>query len=77
MSEAFFVVELTAPIVLEGCRGTIEHRMAFWDALVWATAKLNQVPYVLTEDAEHGSSVEGVTYLNPFDARFDPTTLSA
>lgn len=38
---------------------------------------MNGVPYVLTEDAEHGRFLEGVSYLNPFDARFDLAPLLA
>jgi len=39
---------------------------------MWGAARLDQIPYVLTEDAEHGRTVEGVTFLDPFDERFDP-----
>ncbi|MBI4507486.1 MAG: PIN domain-containing protein [Chloroflexi bacterium] len=65
------VLDLTAAIVVEGCHGASEHGLAIWDALIWAVAKLNQVPCVLTEDAEHGRVVEGVRFLNPFAAAFD------
>lgn len=65
------LLDLTPAVVLEGCRGSADHQMAIWDALIWSAAKMNGVPYVLTEDAEHGRSLEGVTYLNPFDPRFD------
>lgn len=65
------VLDLTSSVVLEGCRGSAAHQMSLWDALIWSAAKMNGVPYVLTEDAEHGRVLEGVTYLDPFDARFD------
>lgn len=45
--------------------------MHFWDGLIWAAAKLNQVAYVLTEDAPHGRTVEGVQFLNPFSPEFE------
>ena len=48
------VLELTPLAVLEGCRGTVEHGLSFWDALIWAVAKRNRIPYLLTEDAAHG-----------------------
>ncbi len=51
------------------------HSLSVWDALIWAAAKLNQVPYVLTEDSEHGRLLEGVCYLNPFAPEFDFTVL--
>ena len=65
------VLRMTPSAVLEGCRGSLQHQMSLWDALIWAVAKLNQVPYVLTEDAEHGRFLEGVRYLNPFVPEFD------
>ncbi len=65
------VLDLTGPVVLEGCRGATLHGLSLWDALVWATAKLNQVPCVLTEDVPHGRFLEGVRFLNPFDSSFE------
>ena len=70
------VLELTPQAVLEGCRGTVEHGLSFWDALIWAVAKHNRIPYLLTEDAEHGRFLEGVRFLNPFDPAFDLNALS-
>src|SRR2546425_3498812 len=69
------VLEVTALVVLEACRGVQVHGFSFWDAQVWAAAKLDQTTYVLTEDAEHGQSVEGVTFLDPFGAQFDAGAL--
>lgn len=69
-SRACRVVAVTPAVVLEGCRGAQAHHMSIWDALIWAAARLNQVPYVLTEDAPHGRFLEGVRFLNPFHAEF-------
>ena len=65
------VLDVTALVVLEACRGVQVHGLSFWDAQIWAAARLDQTTYVLTEDAEHGRSVEGVTFLDPFGPRFD------
>ncbi|HUG55481.1 MAG TPA: PIN domain-containing protein [Candidatus Limnocylindrales bacterium] len=65
------ILDLTPPVVLEACRGSAAHQLSIWDALIWASAKMNGIPYVLTEDAEHGRFLEGVTYLDPFDPRFE------
>lgn len=70
LSRACRVVDVTPAVVLEGCRGVVAHGMSLWDALIWAAAKLNQVPYVLTEDAEHERFLEGVRFLNPFTPEF-------
>lgn len=65
------ILNLTAAAVLEGCRGAGEHSLSIWDALIWATAKLNQVPVVLSEDFVDGAFLEGVRFLNPFAPAFD------
>ncbi|MBI2952680.1 MAG: hypothetical protein HYY30_00060 [Chloroflexi bacterium] len=44
---------------------------------IWAVARLKQVPYVLTEDNEHGRYLEGVRFLDPFDPSFDLHFLAA
>ena len=71
------VLDLTSAVALEGLRGGTRYELSPWDAHVWAIAKLDQVPYVLTEDAEHGRVLEGVRYLDPFDPSFDPLVVSA
>jgi predicted nucleic acid-binding protein len=45
--------------------------MSYWDALVWATARLNQISVVLSEDFQEGRILEGVRFMNPFGAGFD------
>lgn len=69
------ILDLTPAVVLEGCRGSTEYALSIWDALIWAVGKLNQVPYVLTEDAEHERFLEGVRFLNPFHPSFDLASL--
>jgi hypothetical protein len=46
--------------VLEAVRGVQRYRLSYWDALIWATAKLNGVPNVLSEDFNTGSQLEAV-----------------
>lgn len=53
-------------IVHEAVRGVIEHNFSYWDAQIWATARLNQIPIVLSEDFSHRRLVEGVRFINPF-----------
>jgi predicted nucleic acid-binding protein len=45
---------------------TEQHRMSFWDALLWATADRIGVRYLLTEDFQDGRMLGGVTFVNPF-----------
>jgi predicted nucleic acid-binding protein len=42
------------------------HRLSFWDALIWATARDAAVPILYTEDFQHGRELEGVRFINPF-----------
>lgn len=65
------VLDLTPGAIVEGARVAVRRQLSIWDALIWAVARLNGVPYVLTEDAEDGSTLEGVTFVNPFADDFD------
>ena len=65
------VVNMTPTIVLEAARGVIDHQLSFWDALIWATAKLNQISVILSEDFRSGASLEGVRFINPLSEAFD------
>ena len=62
--------------VLEALRGVREHQLSYYDALIWATARLNGIPFLLSEDGQDGRFVEGVRNLNPFNPGFDPQLLS-
>jgi len=68
--QSWAVVDLTGFIVLEAARGVREHQFNFWDAQIWATARLNQVPVVFSEDFTDGAVIEGVRFVNPFAKSF-------
>lgn len=42
------------------------HRLAFWDAMLWASAQRAGVRHLLTEDMQDGFVLQGVTFVNPF-----------
>ncbi len=69
-SRSFAVLDLTPAIVLEAARGVREHRLAYYDAQLWAAAKLNQIPIVFSEDFTSGSVLEGIRFVNPFAPDF-------
>ncbi|MBI2893625.1 MAG: PIN domain-containing protein [Deltaproteobacteria bacterium] len=75
LERAFPVLHLTPAVVLEAVRAVKAHRLSYWDAQIWAAAKLDQIEIVLTEDFDSGSVLEGVEFLDPFSADFDPATL--
>jgi predicted nucleic acid-binding protein len=53
-------------VVLEALRGVLRYRLSYYDAQIWAVARLNHVPVVLSEDFSAGSEIEGVRFENPF-----------
>lgn len=67
---AWTVYETSGFVVLEAARGVRDHQLSYWDAQIWATARLYQLPVVLSEDFSSGSSLEGVRFVNPFDPAF-------
>jgi predicted nucleic acid-binding protein len=74
-AQTWTVFDLTPLIVLEAIRGALRYQFAYWDGLIWATAKLNSVPTVLSEDFNDGALIEGVRFRNPFQPAFDPMAL--
>lgn len=64
------ILPITSLIVLEAVRGAGDHRLPYWDAQIWATARLNQVPIVFSEAFQAGSVLEGVRFVNPFAEDF-------
>ena len=66
----FPVYNLTPMIILEALRGVREHQASYYDAQIWASARLNQIPVVFSEDFNQGI-LEGVRFVNPFLPDFD------
>lgn len=66
----FPVLPLTPAVVLEAVRGVRDHRLAYYDAQIWAAAKIGQIPSVLSEYFNSGGAVEGVSFINPFAPAF-------
>jgi len=48
------------------------HRLAFWDAMLWASAQRAGVRHMLTEDFQDGFVLQEVTFINPFSRENDP-----
>jgi predicted nucleic acid-binding protein len=64
------IFDLTPLIVLEAGRGARDHGLPYYDAQIWAAARLNQVTVVFSEDFSDGQVLEGVRFVNPFSADF-------
>ncbi len=59
------VLQLNEIIVMEAIRGAQDHSFSYWDSLIWATARLNQVAIIASEDYTSGSYIEGIRFFNP------------
>jgi len=44
------------------------HRLAFWDAMLWGAAQRAGVRHLLTDDLQDGFELAGVRFVNPFEA---------
>ena len=66
------VLEATGLVVLEAVRGVREHALSYRDAQVWAVARMNQVPVILSAELDAGRVVEGICFVNPFAEGFVP-----
>lgn len=60
---AWTVFDTSTLVVLEAARGVRDHQRNYWDAQVWATARLFQLPIVLIADFAPGSTLEGVRFV--------------
>jgi len=71
----FTVYDTTIAVVEEALRGVVRYGFSYYDAQIWAVARLNRIPVVLSEDFCDGSTIEGVRFVNPFADGFDPHAL--
>lgn len=70
---AVFTVEpASAEDLRDAIRAVQEHRLSFWDAMLWATIRRTGVRLLLSEDFQDGRTIEGVRIANPFDSRNQP-----
>jgi predicted nucleic acid-binding protein len=60
------VVAIDPPLILAAIDLHRLHRISFWDALVVRSASRAGCRRLLTEDLQHGSTIDGVRIDNPF-----------
>lgn len=61
------VIDINGWVILEAVRGVRDYQFSYWDAQIWAVARLNQIALVYSEDFNVGSVIEGVQFVNPFN----------
>jgi predicted nucleic acid-binding protein len=49
-------------------RAVERHGISFWDAMLWATARRAGCRLLFSEDLQDGRHLDGVLFVNPFDA---------
>lgn len=63
-----FPLHAAAGAALDGAIEAVhEHRLPFWDAMLWATVQQAGSELLLTEDFQDGRRLGSVTFVNPFD----------
>lgn len=60
------VLDTTFEVVSQAIRATARYRMHYYDAQIWAAARLGGIRLVLTEDRQCADEIEGVRFLDPF-----------
>jgi predicted nucleic acid-binding protein len=66
----FPTLSLTPQIVFEAGRGARDYQLSYYDAQLWATAQLNQIPIIFSEDFSSDTALEAVAFVNPFATDF-------
>lgn len=67
----FPIVAARPEMLKSAISAVMKHRLSFWDAMLWATAKAARATVLLSEDFQDGRRLEGVQFRNPFTAQ-DP-----
>lgn len=66
LTAVFPVVSANEHCLIQAIGAVCSHRMAFWDAMLWAASREAGCRYLLSEDLQNGRTLEGVTFVNPF-----------
>jgi predicted nucleic acid-binding protein len=65
--QSVFPVVTAKPATLSRAITAVKsHHLAFWDAMLWATARESGVTLLISEDFQDGQILESVRIVNPF-----------
>jgi predicted nucleic acid-binding protein len=64
--EVFPVINAGPATLLRATEAAATHRLAFWDALLWATAREAGCRWLVSEDFQDGRELGGVRFVDPF-----------
>jgi predicted nucleic acid-binding protein len=68
--QVWTVLQVTTEVILAAARAVRDHRLNFWDAQLWAAAKVHGLRTIFSEDFNSGSTLGGVKFINPFERGF-------
>ena len=71
LRELFPICAATPDRLDAAMEAVARHRLSFWDAMLWATAKAAGCRLILSEDGADGRDLEGVVQVNPFEPSND------
>ena len=66
--DVFHVASADDNALVEAMGAVEDHRLSFWDAMLWATARQVGCSAILSEDMQDGRRLSGVEIINPFGA---------
>ena len=71
------IVAADEQCLIDAMDAVADHHLAFWDAMIWATAKRAGCRLLLSEDGQDGRTLGGVTIVNPFGPKPSPLLAEA
>jgi predicted nucleic acid-binding protein len=69
------VLQVTPEVVIAALEASERWALEYYDAQIWATAALNGVPVVLSEDFSDGLQLGPVRFVDPFVEGFEVSDL--
>ncbi len=64
--DVFHVTSVDSTALADTMEAVEEHRLSFWDAMLWAAARQVGCSAILSEDMQDGRRLSGVEFINPF-----------
>ncbi|MDZ4323263.1 MAG: PIN domain-containing protein [Alphaproteobacteria bacterium] len=65
LMEVFPTVAASSTTLILAINSLKRYSMSFWDAMLWATVKESNCKFILSEDFQHNSSIDGIKIINP------------
>ena len=69
------VLPVTPAVIAEALGIAGRTGRSYWDAQLVATASVHGIATIVSEDFSDGAVIEGVRFVDPFSAEFDPSMI--